>query len=779
MTILIFTFKALIGGRHQDAVMLFAGQQPLDAQDIQQSYQQWAAEHVPPAHTYLLGSTVQLEALLRRGPPQKGSVPGLERLSAWGTLHLCAFDRGGRVVEFDISATAGSPLSADDVSGLAGMAIAEFVRKRVQQGDVVVPAPGGFYFQKLSGRFASHFIRCEALLQSTLHIELLALAILPTFSAWMTRTERQRSHEVLVYIDSMAIWPLAEKLGQMYGRLEDGEASYQIHSFQSYEGLETWSPAPGPAFVILSASTSGSLASAVIGKLRRSVAHVVTVLSLNEAQAASASDVNQDEFTVCFDVPRALTGGAALDGLRPKFEPAVPLLPLGCEAIRLFGERFLAQNARPKLVRIAHSSLRAEDKQNLARWATENALVAARRTHDGRSFWSVSFDFDKLLHACAEGEGAVLKAWLQNYAPPGRIAIIYPSSSGAEAIAATAAAEALANKVQALLVEAHPGADIPILPSQELNSSAAREKYALHERGVIVVAPVIAGGFTFKQISAQLRRLQPKGPRLFLAFFALPDSLSQLNILRNDLTLNADDSVYQFRCKEAYPIGRLGIAAQWDEDRLLLHTLLSDHSAECEPVQRVLEERLDALVRGEGLPPTRTFLPTLSGAALSLTTGFAMWTGSERISGQDKAAAVLLTIAALLEAARDTRTVGNGDTALKSGLFQQALIDPEMFTRFNDGVIQAAILRAAYPSELNYAMSRQASGDMASLLVKWFELAAEPAGEAAAEFLFALYTGKLRLQPDDLQRVLAATSGLQGWLCALGKMVCARLSAVA
>lgn len=772
---LIFPFKAAIDGRQKEAVLLFAGAQPLDPQDIQQAYQDWTERNVPPSHTFLVSGRVQLDAMLENYPPRGGIVPGLDRLGAWGTLHLCCFDEQGIVTRIDIDDQAPVPRLGTDVTPAIGAAIAQFVGQRALDGDVVVPAPGGFYFEKLSGRYSSHFMRCEALLQSTLHIELLALALLPQFSKWLARTDRQRSREVVIYVDTMSIWPLAEKLRQLSGHTAQSSDYYRIESFQSYEGLKNWNPVPGPAFVILSASTSGSLAGAVMERLNRGVSHTLTVLALEELPKAAPDTVQQSDMTVCFRVPRALSSAASLDGLRPIFEPAVSPLPLGCEAIRLFGERFLAQNARPKLVRLAHASLDAKAKQNLARWATHNTVVAARRRQDGKSFWSVSFDLAQLHHTYAEGEDSVLKSWLQNYAPPGEIAVIYPSAYGTEAVSVTDAAKALAEKVQSLMLESRPGAAVPLLESKELNSSACREKHALDRRGVIVVAPVIAGGFAFKQISAQLRRLQPKGPRLFLSFVALTDTLAQFRILENDLTLNADDSVYRFRCKESYPIGRLGIAAQWDQDLAVLRELRDSHDQECKPVETVLSARLDALERGAGLPATHTFLPTLRGTPLSLTTGFAMWTGSETISGDDKGAAVLLTIAALLEAARDARTTGNGETALKTGLFQQALIDPEMFTRYNDGVIQAALLRAAYPAELNYAMSRQASTDMTNLLVKWFELAGEPAGEATAEFLFALYTGKLRLQPDDLQRVMSATSDLPGWLQALGTMVRDRL----
>jgi hypothetical protein len=122
-------------------------------------------------------------------------------------------------------------------------------------------------------------------------------------------------------------------------------------------------------------------------------------------------------------------------------------------------------------------------------------------------------------------------------------------------------------------------------------------------------------------------------------------------------------------------------------------------------------------------------------------------------------------MAALLEATRSANSKTLATTLGKS-LFQQALIDPENFTRYNDGVIQAAMLRAAYPSELDFRSHPGASNDMARLISKWIQLASYPAGDAVPEFLLAVATGKLRLCPDHERAVLggAAESLPDSWV---------------
>jgi hypothetical protein len=103
-------------------------------------------------------------------------------------------------------------------------------------------------------------------------------------------------------------------------------------------------------------------------------------------------------------------------------------------------------------------------------------------------------------------------------------------------------------------------------------------------------------------------------------------------------------------------------------------------------------------------------------------------------------------------------------TNLRTGLFQHALICPETFTRFNDGVIQAALLRAAYPAELNYSVSPEMSNDMKRLLLKWLQYSDQPAGAAAGEFLLAIAVGKLKLRGKDQLDVLNYAKDISGWL---------------
>ena len=85
----------------------------------------------------------------------------------------------------------------------------------------------------------------------------------------------------------------------------------------------------------------------------------------------------------------------------------------------------------------------------------------------------------------------------------------------------------------------------------------------------------------------------------------------------------------------------------------------------------------------------------------------------------------------------------------EDGLFQTTfvknLIDPFIFNRFNDGIIQASILRASKADELNYSLSFNHSNNMLSLINTFIKHKEEQQGEAIFEFLYSIAIGKLRL----------------------------------
>jgi len=163
------------------------------------------------------------------------------------------------------------------------------------------------------------------------------------------------------------------------------------------------------------------------------------------------------------------------------------------------------------------------------------------------------------------------------------------------------------------------------------------------------------------------------------------------------------------------------------------------------PKDRTLSSILDMAKTLESLRDT--YLQTVSGNDLQLTSGFVFWNPSnEKRADSNNAAVSFLAMSAALQNAREN---DDASSRLSSSMHETVVLDVENFLRFNDGVLQASLLRAADAHELDYSGSPELSEMMREFLEKVFLNTSRPYGEAALEFGLALATQRLRLNKDD------------------------------
>jgi hypothetical protein len=123
-------------------------------------------------------------------------------------------------------------------------------------------------------------------------------------------------------------------------------------------------------------------------------------------------------------------------------------------------------------------------------------------------------------------------------------------------------------------------------------------------------------------------------------------------------------------------------------------------------------------------------------------------------------AEVLATIAVILQRAREDKRVTESDR-LSTSTYRHVALHPENFSRFNDGVVQAALLRCAYPSELDYRDDYASSDFLKGFILRALNRAADEAGEGILEFILALVSKRLQLVDKHLYEILAATESLE------------------
>ncbi|CAD6539306.1 hypothetical protein [Paraburkholderia metrosideri] len=741
----------------KNALLLFLGSDTPDWTEIGERFKRWTAANVVPPRLFVLANLEAAKKLKDDFEAVGGSGTSIQVVSRLCDVWLFSYTGNG-----DISHVAEqNRLQIQGLDDLVVPAVDSLIKRELLAGGLVAAAPQGFYFSKLSSRNSSHFIRAESLLSCTASIELLAVRLLKSFRDYCNALPEVK---VRILVDSMVIWPVAQALVSMR-REKDAKRRYVIESFRSYDGLSDDSIEPGPAFVLISASTSGGLEQHLLERLGRKDVECYTVLGLESKVALNDDERKERQRKIIYTLPRHLTGPASLEGLRPLFETDVSEVPPGCESVRIIGERFLNQNFKPKPVRLAHKALEDGRKTTLAQLSADKLVLVARRRQE-RMFWSLSFDIERLVNKyCIDdvsGE-CLLRSWLINYAAAGNMVVVYPADVLESGRPGEGEAKRMAMRTRDLLLEKSPGAEVRLVNSKDLERPSEELKSFIVHAGVVIVAPILGNGFTFKRVSAALRAIQPKGPRLYIALTVLAESQARLNELRTDLQMNGDESAYHFKAAIQLAIGKIDQDIDWHGESQLVSRVLTACGEDGVPVPPFLVGRLKDFRAGNGLNGSVALMPSYSGQPPAMSPGFLLWRSKATLSGHELNAGVFLTVAVFLEACR-TAASKDSDTSLISGLFQQTLIAPANFTRFNDPAIQAALLRAAYKSELNFSSSPDLSSDMQRLVMRLIDLYDAPAGEALPEFLLALAMGRLTLAREHMKELLPEAAKLPGWL---------------
>ena len=142
------------------------------------------------------------------------------------------------------------------------------------------------------------------------------------------------------------------------------------------------------------------------------------------------------------------------------------------------------------------------------------------------------------------------------------------------------------------------------------------------------------------------------------------------------------------------------------------------------------------------------FLHSPDACILKLRPTFAFWSGLEINTDNATQADVYWTIQSVLHDLR----IRSDERGLAS-IYHTTLISPACFDRYNDGVVQAAILRAAKPTELNYTVDIDFSRRMTDVVLAVLNSWNSDQGEAALEFLIAIWTGRMQLADEHVKEI--------------------------
>jgi len=591
------------------------------------------------------------------------------------------------------------------------------LRLLVDQRKAFQEAPAGHVFRHPSGRQTRYFLLASQLLIDEIDAYFVGLAVCS--KAWP-----QLSKATTLHIDTMGIYPVARAVEDIVHRCGGDGADWEIASFHSHQGMaDLYSVVEDSDVVLVSASTSGSMVKALAddGAPDRAL---ITLLDVSD-EGRRGTVVYAHER----DQPEAISFARSSSEL----------------VIDLAGEYFAVQGKKPRpfVLTKAHqpSALQAFLSQFSSRAAL--GLHKPRSAMPSKRDW-ISLDEERVA------DNEEFKQWLAEdirlRTPVSVTHVLHLDGPGGRLMA----------QHSAKVIDGLTGRASKIVTLQELATEAKANSANIS--GVLICVAVVGDGHSLRTIARDLRELVPSAARHFIAAVGLPKTFQAWTRLQQFLVQSGSkDRPYLFSAWQVLPTGvPTGFGDAWSRTETLMQRAeqlpLLDHSPwRGEHFQSSLTELARTLEARRS-----TYLQTVNGQDLRLTRGFVYWNPINAVrAASDHAAVSLLAVSSALQNARES---GGASARLTSSIHETVVLDVENFLRFNDGVLQASILRAADCHELDYSGSPELSEMMREFLEKVFTNASRPYGDAAPEFALSLATGRLKLTKEDSRSLLKAVA---------------------
>lgn len=580
-----------------------------------------------------------------------------------------------------------------------------------EKNEVLHSAPSGHKFKHPSGRILNLFIQAKEVACNEAELQFIArgLCLIHPQICWPDVKS--------VYIDSMGIYSLVKEA------LNFSKSKAIIENFHSYEGINKLTPPSEFDIAIISASTSGSMASILKDK-GFGADRIITLIDTESREDSSLSLIT-------------------LNGSNNTLRKDDFLYNYETE-IELVGEQFTYKAKPPKQITISYKHQPNALKEILNTFAIDGVNSINERLDAINKTPLISLRPDNLLR-CSR-----FNKWLEDelrWSLPSSVNLILYRDDGASL--------KLAQRVQEIVKDIRGCTeDISILEASRLDEDALKNC-----KGVLVVSAFCGDGGELRQISRDLREFEDRViPRHFLVGVGIPQSNSAWKKLRLFLIKNATNRDYNFSVWNVLPLGPDIISNSWSAlPEYLSRVQVDDRPSHSNLTELEVDKLLDD-VENVITSSFNSLLPKTNGENLQLTPGFVFFNDKfddelERINQS----VILMTISSVLQAAREYT---EQDLCLSPSNYQSVVLSPENFLRFNDDILQACILRASLPSELDYRSNADLSMLMSEFLFKVFSRHNHPFGFAALEFAAALSTGKLQLRKEHCIELVNKTLDL-------------------
>lgn len=575
-----------------------------------------------------------------------------------------------------------------------------------------VKSSEGFHFLNPSGKHSRSFLRLSNLLVRHAEIAFVAAAALRHVPADRTA----------LLVDTPALFAVGEALNRL--RREFDLAELALENFASY-AKSTADETPDKTTFLISASTSGSLARSLKGDGVKAVYRddqFVHVLYLAR---------DPSKFPVVCDLTRA-RNSLGVDPDREVFRDTnCDLCASGSFAVRLQGDHFEIGKQWLDAVEMERTTALAVTVEPIARDLIGAKALRVQTDRTASSAFQV--DVSALLGASSfrkRLEYAVARAF-----PASTRAIVHLDDPGSEELARHLSPNA-------------PNAPVMAQHSLETDGLAAGSG------ALVVVAGALGSGRALRAIGLTLRRLAPGVPLVYFVGFSKMPTAARTR-MEKTLCYTPEVLRHALVIVSSVPLPDRSFPNPWRAELELLS----------EPEFRRLEEPAAAafetrrtLLSSSTPQFEDLFWAAANGAPLAFTDGFVFWNEHRYDIALVSQGDLYFAVASLLGSLRAAET----GKSLRSSAFRHPVLSAENFARYSDPILQACLLRAAEPSELNYLDEPYQSLEMSRSLSRIVAAPTSLRGGPAIEVLIAVATDRLKLRPEHALELIDCAKNSSG-----------------
>lgn len=573
-----------------------------------------------------------------------------------------------------------------------------------------------YHFENPSKRHTDRFIRLSNILVKYSEISFLAFTLLPFIE----------SHSEFAYIDTPSLFAVVASINDHLRAINPDRLPLVAENFGSYPNLKSATfTAVDKAVVIISASSSGGLANRLSNSFSKE--RIVHLLYHGNKPYS---------YPIAVDISSDKTANPdGYDHDRSVYEPGKCLLcEQGSKAIRLKGDQFDIEGPQPTPLVISKDDAPTHTRVLMERLVGSKALSVGM-ANQGKARRQFLIDPARLLSRSPKYLQRLQYA-CNRHIPAGV----------SHAIAIDDESEKLIEIISKTIDRS-----IEILPQTKIDQ--LKDSFEPNSgKAILVVAAVIESGRSLLDVSRDLRNICPLNPIVYIAGFAKMASEQAEKTLRANLIQTNNSISHSFVVVDSLIVPPAGGANAWVDELNLWNTpgILNQFKPDD---QQLIKDRIERLNKTSEPLIDDLFLGNKISRLLPVQKGFVFWPKKLPENTDKTEADVFFTVATVLQKLRSS--VSPNARSIRTNLFQQTLLAPENFGRFNDGIIQASLLRAARPAELDYTDDPGTSADASRIIGRVIDSAHLPRGEAAMEFLIAIACRRLRLWSSDLNNVLS------------------------